>query len=93
MIGTVVFAKVKSNDKDDKGKEGFTITNTYISTSAPESNPGSKPESNPIRDTVTIEIGNNGKPEEANPDTGAPLMFAPVMAAALAAAVVVKRKK
>lgn len=74
-------------------KEGFTITNTYISTSAPESNPGSKPESNPIRDTVTIEIGNNGKPEEANPDTGAPLMFAPVMAAALAAAVVVKRKK
>lgn len=76
---------------------GFTITNTYTSTSesgsGSGSNPGSKPESKPIRDTVTIEIGNNGKTEEANPDTGAPLMFAPVMAAALAAAVVVKRKK
>lgn len=68
---------------------GFTITNTYTATSTSES----KPESKPIRDTVTIEIGNNEKTEEANPDTGAPLMFAPVMVAALAAAVVVKRKK
>lgn len=70
-------------------QNGASFTNTYSATSAPES----KPESKPIRDTVTIEIGNNEKTEEANPDTGAPLMFAPVMVAALAAAVVVKRKK
>ncbi|MGN0628466.1 MAG: prealbumin-like fold domain-containing protein [Oscillospiraceae bacterium] len=50
-------------------------------------------DSNPVRDTVTIEIGNNEKTEEANPNTGAPVMFVPVMVAALAGAVVVKRKK
>ena len=72
-------------DMNGTSQNGAFFTNTYSATSAPESNP--------IRDTVTIEIGNNGKTEEANPDTGAPLMFAPVMAAALAAAVVVKRKK
>ena len=47
----------------------------------------------PVRDTVTIEIGNNEQPEEANPNTGASLMFVPVMAVALAGAVVVRRKK
>lgn len=82
---------------EEKDEGVFVITNTYTPTSAPESKPESKPESapesKPIRDTVTIEIGNNEKTEEANPDTGAPLMFAPVMVAALAAAVVVKRKK
>ncbi|MGN0628462.1 MAG: hypothetical protein ACI4IW_02410 [Oscillospiraceae bacterium] len=40
----------------------------------------------PVRDTVTIEIGNNEKPvEEANPNTGAPV-FVGVAVGALAAA-------
>ena len=47
----------------------------------------------PVRDTVTIEIGNNEQPEEANPNIGASVMFVPVMVAALAGAVVVRRKK
>ena len=39
----------------------------------------------PARDTVTIEIGNNEQPEEANPNTGAP-DFVGVAVGALAAA-------
>ena len=39
----------------------------------------------PVRDTVTIVIGNNEKPEEANPNTGAPV-FVGVAVGALAAA-------
>lgn len=66
-------------EEEDKGV--FVITNTYTSTGEPEE----EPEKKPIRDTVTIEIGNNGKLQEANPDTGAPVFTGAVLGALAAA--------
>ncbi|MGN0626741.1 MAG: hypothetical protein ACI4IT_02090 [Oscillospiraceae bacterium] len=52
--------------------------NIYTATSAPESIP--------VRDTVTIVIGNNEEPvEEDNPDTGAPVFVGAVVGALAAA--------